>query len=125
MSRSTSLDQYKQVIVVRTDLDMSLGKISAQACHASLGASEEARSRNPKIWREWLSAGGRKIVLRVESKEELIDLSKRARSSGIPRYLVKDRGLTEIPPGSYTAIGIGPDNSSKIDKLTGNIPLLK
>lgn len=116
---------YKQVIVIRTDLDMSAGKLAAQACHASLGSSDLARDKHPKIWRSWQREGGRKIVVGVESKEGLVGASKRAGRLGIPRYLVKDRGLTEIPPGSITALGLGPDASQKIDKVTGNLPLLK
>ena len=116
---------YKQVIIIRTDLEMSTGKLAAQACHASLGSSDLVRDKYPKIWRSWQRGGGRKIVVGVESKEELVDASKRAGRLGIPKYLVKDRGLTEIPPGSITALGLGPDASQKIDKVTGNLPLLK
>ena len=116
---------YKQVIVVRTDLIMSKGKLAAQACHASLGSSDIARDRHPRIWRSWQNEGGRKIVVGVGSKEELVDVSKRAGRLGIPKYLVKDMGLTEIPPGSITALGLGPDSSQKLDKVTGNIALLK
>jgi len=117
--------RYKQVIVIRSDLCMSAGKVAAQACHACLGASEEVRRRQPSVWRAWQAEGGRKIVVAVSSKEALVEVSKRARRMGIPRYLVEDRGLTEIPPGSITALGIGPALASKIDKVTGNLPLLK
>jgi PTH2 family peptidyl-tRNA hydrolase len=116
---------YKQAIVVRTDLGMSTGKLAAQACHASLGSSEEARRRSRGGWSRWQAEGGRKIVLAVASKEELMDVWERAGSLKIPRYMVVDKGLTEIPPGSETAIGLGPVTSTKLDKVTGNIPLLR
>jgi PTH2 family peptidyl-tRNA hydrolase len=116
---------YKQVIVVRTDMDMSKGKLAAQACHASLGSSDIVREKFPRIWRSWRDEGGRKIVVGVDSKEELVEVSNSAGRLGIPKYLVKDMGLTEIPPGSITALGLGPDSTQKIDKVTGNIRLLK
>jgi PTH2 family peptidyl-tRNA hydrolase len=116
---------YKQAVVVRTDLGMSTGKLAAQACHASLGSSEEVRKRSRGIWNRWQAEGGRKIVLAVASREELMDVWERAGRAKIPRYLVADKGLTEIPPGSKTAIGLGPAVSSRLDKVTGNIPLLK
>jgi len=117
--------QYKQVIVIRTDLGMSTGKLVAQACHASVGSAEEVRRRNEPLWRAWLDEGGRKIVVGVSSKEQLLAIGKRAAELGIARYLVEDRGLTEIPPGSLTALGLGPEKAKKMDKVTGNLPLLK
>jgi PTH2 family peptidyl-tRNA hydrolase len=117
--------EYKQVIVVRTDLGMSVGKLAAQACHASVGALEEARDRIPRVCRSWKSEGSRKIVLGVASKEELVEVSNGAGKMKIPKYLVRDKGLTEIPPGSVTALGLGPESSQKLDKITGNLPLAK
>ncbi len=117
--------EYKQVIIIRTDLGMSTGKLAAQACHACLGASEQVRTRHPKVWRSWMNQGGRKIVVGVRSEEELIQVAERAGKLGLPRYLVEDMGLTEIPPGSVTALGIGPERSPKLDKVSGNLPLLK
>lgn len=31
----------------------------------------------------------------------------------------RDAGLTQIEPGSYTVVAIGPDDEEKIDKITG------
>lgn len=59
------------------------------------------------------------------SKDELAEISKKARKLSIPRYIVTDKGLTEIPPGSITALGVGPESSNKVDKVTGNLPLVK
>ncbi len=117
--------KWKQAIVLRTDLGMSTGKLAVQACHASLGASEKVRQSRPHVWRSWQEEGGRKIALAVGSLERLLELDKRARSLGIETFLVRDRGLTEIPPGTVTALGIGPDEGTRVDKVTGNLPLLK
>lgn len=39
-------DFFKMVILVRTDLNMGIGKIAAQVGHAVIGAYEESESEN-------------------------------------------------------------------------------
>ncbi|MBS7637544.1 peptidyl-tRNA hydrolase Pth2 [Candidatus Bathyarchaeota archaeon] len=117
--------EYKQCIVLRTDLGMSIGKLVSQACHASLEASEQARKKKRRIWKAWMEEGSKKVILKVDSLEELEELAKKAQELGIPNTLIVDRGLTEIPPGTTTALGVGPDRSEKIDLVTGKLKLLK
>jgi len=114
---------YKQAIILRSDLTMSCGKAAVQACHGAVSASEEAKKQHPSWFRGWMEEGQRKIVLKVNSKEELLDLDKKAKKLEIPTYLVSDMGLTELPPGTVTALGVGPAPSSLIDRITGNLPL--
>jgi len=120
---STSMLRYKQVIVLRSDLNMSCGKAAAQACHASLMASEEARKTRPSWWRTWMKEGQRKIVLKVNSEDELLEKEREAKEASIPSALISDMGLTELPPGTVTALGIGPAPERVIDKITGSLPL--
>jgi len=115
--------RYKQVIVLRADLNMSCGKAAAQACHASLMASEEARKTWPSWWRAWMKEGQRKIVLKVNSEDELLEKEREAKKAKIPSALISDMGLTELPPGTITALGIGPAPEMMIDKITGSLPL--
>ncbi len=120
---SESTFRYKQVIVLRSDLKMSCGKAAAQACHASLTASEEARRTKPSWWRAWMKEGQRKIVLKVNSEDALLKKEREAKEAGVPSALISDMGLTELPPGTVTALGIGPAPERVIDKITGNLPL--
>jgi len=116
--------EYKQVIAVRGDLKMSPGKMAAQVAHAALSAAEQAR----RSWREWHSAwmeeGQRKVVVKVSSLEELEGLFERVRRADLPCYLVRDAGFTELPPGTVTALGIGPAPEDVIDVHTGHLKLL-
>ena len=43
----------KQVVVVRTDLDMGKGKIAAQVGHACVLGAEHVRKSNPEWFSEW------------------------------------------------------------------------
>jgi len=118
------LFRYKMVILVRTDLKMSKGKIAVQAAHAAVSAAEEARRKRPGWWEEWLREGQKKVVLKVASLEELEFFEREAARRKLPHAKIQDRGLTEVPPGSVTALGIGPAPSEVIDELTGGLPLL-
>ena len=115
--------EYKMVIVLRTDLRMSKGKIAAQAGHAAVSAAEEARKKHLEWWKAWLEEGQCKIAVRVRSEEELLDLERKARELKLPSALISDRGLTELPPGTITCLGIGPAPSKEVDKITGELDL--
>ena len=116
--------KYKQVIVVRIDLRMSCGKIAAQAAHASLMASEVAKEKKPEWWDQWWEEGQKKVILRVDSEMELLELFKEAEELDLPVAMVVDKGLTEVPPNTRTAIGIGPAPEEIIDRVTGKLKLL-
>jgi peptidyl-tRNA hydrolase, PTH2 family len=116
--------EYKQVIVFRTDLQMSKGKIAAQAGHAAVSSSQEAYQRHKKWWEAWLYEGQKKVALKVPSEKELSELEEAADQLGLPHALIIDRGLTEIPEGSVTCLGIGPAPSAMIDRITGKLKLL-
>jgi PTH2 family peptidyl-tRNA hydrolase len=116
--------RFKLVVIFRSDLRLSRGKVAVQAGHAAVSAAEEARKRHRDWWEEWLHEGQRKIVVKAKTEKELEELEEQARELGLPCALIVDRGLTEIPPNTITCLGIGPAPSEKIDRLTGNLPLL-
>jgi PTH2 family peptidyl-tRNA hydrolase len=116
--------RYKQVIVFRSDLRLSKGKVAAQAGHAAVSAAEEARKRRREWWSEWIEEGQRKIAVKVKSEKELLQLEQQAKELGLSCALIVDRGLTEVPPGTITCLGIGPAPAEKVDKITGMLSLL-
>ncbi|NHJ05781.1 MAG: peptidyl-tRNA hydrolase [Candidatus Heimdallarchaeota archaeon] len=116
--------QYKMVIALRTDLKMTKGKSAVQASHAAVIAVEEAKRKKLDWVKKWFYEGQKKVVVQVSSKEELELLYQKAQQNNFPCSLVNDAGLTELPPGTATAVAIGPVPNNMIDKITSNLKLL-
>jgi PTH2 family peptidyl-tRNA hydrolase len=116
--------EYKLVVVVRTDLKLSQGKTAAQVAHASVNCAFAARKSWKGWFRRWYDEGQRKVVLKSPNLEHLRELQAMARASELPHSMVTDAGLTEVPPGTVTCLGIGPAPEEEIDRLTGDLPLL-
>lgn len=113
--------EWKQCLVVRTDLKMSCGKMCAQAAHASILACGRSKAASR---RRWCAEGQKKVVLKVAGEQILFELKTLAEVAGIAAALVQDAGMTEVPPGTITALGLGPAKSEDLDKITGDLALL-
>jgi len=116
--------EYKQALIIRLDLDIGRGKMAVQCAHAAVSAAEKARIHFPQWWKAWLEEGQRKIALKVPDLETLLHFESTARRNRLPVYLVRDRGLTQVPPDTVTCLGIGPAPSNLVDNLTGDLSLL-
>ncbi|MEM3555418.1 MAG: peptidyl-tRNA hydrolase Pth2 [Candidatus Micrarchaeia archaeon] len=113
----------KQVIVVRSDLKLGKGKLAAHVSHASLAGYKLVKNKKPEFVGEWEKEGEKKIVVKVESEKELVELYERVKKE-IPSVLIKDAGLTQIPPGTVTCLVIGPWKDEEVDEFTRNLKLL-
>ena len=111
----------KQAILIRTNLKMGKGKIASQCAHASVGAYLKAKKYNKD---RWIKEGMKKVVLKVSNEKELKDLQKIAKKEKLACDLIRDAGLTQIEPGTTTALGIGPAEDNEIDKITRKLKLL-
>ena len=115
---------YKLVIAVRADLKLSAGKLAVQVAHAAVSCSLLSRERDRRIFDAWFDEGQKKVVVKVKSVDDLYLLRDAARSRGLTSSLIADAGLTEIPPGTVTCIGIGPAREVDIDPVTGELALM-
>jgi PTH2 family peptidyl-tRNA hydrolase len=132
--------ETKQVIIIRKDLNMRKGKMVAQGAHASMAALLdlfEKEDVDDSCYRlkallnydwpasKWLEKSFTKICVYVNSEDELLQLYAKAKEKWMLCSLIKDNGTTEfngIP--TYTSVAIGPDEASRIDEITGDLPLL-
>jgi PTH2 family peptidyl-tRNA hydrolase len=133
----------KQVIVMRTDLNMRKGKMIAQGSHASMAfLTREGKVEmvsdccpypsfrnnfidHPLEIKEWMENSFTKVCLQIGSEAELDEIYNKAKEAGLTVHMVIDSGRTEfngVPTKTFLAIG--PHFSEKIDKITGNLKLL-
>ena len=116
-----TMTEYKQCILVREDLKLPKGKMCVQVAHAALSAYEWAK---PAVQEEWKREGQKKIVLKVNSLQDLFKYKEEARRMDIPTALIQDAGLTTVPPGTITALGMGPADATTLDKIVGQLKLM-
>ena len=111
----------KQVILVREDLKLPKGKMAAQVAHASLEAVMRSDKKKVKRWHDF---GQKKVVLRVDSLDELKMIKMKAEKLGLVVAMITDAGHTTVEPGTITCLGIGPDEEEKIDVVTGQLRMV-
>lgn len=140
----------KQVIVLRTrypdgrggQMGTRLGKSGAQIAHASMKVFFDRKEPDLALhlrnrdgshslrkvlvipltdeMDEWVEGRFTKIVVGVETEEDLLQCHALALEAGLPTALIQDLGATEfhgVP--TYTTCAIGPAESEEIDKITG------
>lgn len=69
--------------------------------------------------------GIKKVVLGVNSLNDILKLKEKAIKEAIPFSVIADAGLTEIEPGSITVLAVGPAPDNLVDLVTGDLELLK
>ncbi|KAK4077814.1 uncharacterized protein Triagg1_3508 [Trichoderma aggressivum f. europaeum] len=124
-----SSEECKLVLVVRTDLGMTKGKIAAQCSHATLAcykalARADPASAERKVLARWERFGQAKIAVQIKSQAEMLELRGKARAMGLTAEVIQDAGRTQIEAGSMTVLGVGPGPKSLVDKVTGDLKLL-
>lgn len=128
-TQPTSKKKPKMVIVMRTDLNMGVGKMIAQAGHAITElVLKRYLSYTPEdqknLFEFWINNGMKKVTLGVDSEAGLLAVENKAFLLQVPCYLVTDAGLTQNAPGTRTCIAIGPAKDKRMEKITGHLKLL-
>lgn len=139
------MENVKQVIVVRKDLNMRMGKVAVQVAHASMkvildwmenkdlvmgngnivGFEKKLTFLKGSPMDQWLNGVFKKVCVYVNSEDELMKIYNSSIEKGIMCSLIEDAGLTEFNGvKTKTCVAIGPDYSDRIDEITGNLPLL-
>ncbi|KAJ7786082.1 PTH2-domain-containing protein [Mycena metata] len=118
------LEPCKLVLIVRTDLKMTPGKISAQCGHATLACYRTLVKQNPQLVKHWERTGQAKIALKATSEKQLLELETQAKILNLCARSVQDAGRTQVEPGTRTVLAIGPAPVELINRVTGKLRLL-
>ena len=73
--------EYKMVIVARSDLKLSPGKLAAQVAHAAVACAFDTKKNNSKWFNKWQNEGGKKAIVKVDSEKDFYPLKE-----VIPRF---------------------------------------
>lgn len=115
---------YKMLFIVNGSLAMSSGKMAAQVAHCAIDLYQEILNRRMQALNFWNITGQRKIVVRGDSMEQLLDIQQRISANrAVVSTIIRDAGRTEIASGSITCLGLfGTD--SQLDPTTGHLRLM-
>lgn len=110
--------------IVRKDIHMPPGKLSAQAGHAYTDALATALKDDPTRFNNYRddTKGGSKVTMKSKNESQLIKAYNLAKEAGLPCSIVVDREHV-LPPdfdGSpiITALGIGPCTQAEAKSIT-------
>ena len=125
---------YKQIIIVRKDLNMTPGKMAAQVSHASMVfLTNYIRNNSKKIktiffddecewyettfaldkdlYEQWIDGIFTKVILGAKNKNQLLEAKALAEEIGFKEnkdfFLIKDCCNTEIEPEEVDENGVG------------------
>lgn len=111
-------DELIQYIIVNKDLDMSAGKIAAQVGHVCTICAFNDIDDN--TFRLWFFGEQKKVILQAHEK----DMIKLIQQHGFD-YFIHDKGYTEVPENSLTALSLGIMTRSEAEKYVKRFQTLK
>jgi peptidyl-tRNA hydrolase len=126
-------DDYRPLYMYaffRQDLQMTPGKMAAQAGHAFEMTHEKAKILRPDVTAQYKGTGnGTKICMHAKNMQQLQRIYQDCLIANIPCHLVVDRGHVQLPyfDGNpiYTCIGVGPVYKDEIEHITKRYSLIK
>ena len=118
-------DNIKQVIVVNMSVPMAIGRLVAQAAHASvLNILNRGEWKNETFSLKtedlpltyWMKGEFTKVILKAWGKDQMLKIKQQAEGKGIYTSVMEEDGF-------ITAIALGPAERSDL-KFTEVLPLL-
>lgn len=145
---------YRQYIIMNRGLKMSRGKLMAQAAHVSMAFLTQALQRtagpfwmddnlvgfddlvmSKDLFNNWIAGEFGKVVLVVDSEEELEAIINKAKEVGFVEnydfFPIRDNCHTELTPDEtgtrLTCVGFAPmeKDTPALQEVVGKLPLFR
>ena len=128
------MNDPKQVILIRRDLKLKRAAMVAMAAKISCeflvdnNVSERGDTLKVKLTpqeSDWIQGKSTRIILGVSSEEALKNILFKAEMAGLSSYSMTNslRNQNDFDEEVLCA-AIGPDDSERIDEITGNLKLI-
>ena len=116
------VSDLKMYIIVRNDLDVSVGKAMVHSAHAvlSLYVHNQGNSQYKARIDEWFECYQTKIILGIKNESklrELHDSVPEVMGREFPRAMVEDEGFYEVEKGTVICLAVGPMTKDETTKL--------
>jgi peptidyl-tRNA hydrolase, PTH2 family len=102
---------------------MGLGYIATMVAHAAVLSAEKSRLTDSATFTRWLESGQAKVILKVQSLEELIQLRQTAEDLSLSVVSIDGIDPMQATMSTWT-ICIGPAKSILVDRVTSHLKLL-
>lgn len=121
---NSAAPELKMWLAIRTDIEMSPGKLATQAGHAYQWHYQLAERREPMRLAEYMCTGTTpKISVRVKSEADLDRVVAEAEAAGIVAVKVTDHGRTEFAEPTATVAVFGPAYRHDLPKFLQRLQL--
>ncbi|KAK4775437.1 hypothetical protein SAY87_023398 [Trapa incisa] len=80
--------------------------VASLCLHTTLGLYKKLLCPAPKVLDRWETSAQPKVVVKIESEEDMLVLQERAKSFKLPTHITIDAGRTQIAPNSRTVMAI-------------------
>jgi peptidyl-tRNA hydrolase, PTH2 family len=117
-------NELRMVVIFREDLDLPSGKLAAQAGHAFLSSWISFYEKDPNQAMSYAKGSQVKIALVAKDCSQLEAIALKAKNRNVTFAFIADEGRTVVPPGTVTALGLGPMTKQDSNALTRGLKLV-
>lgn len=115
-------EDAKMVLCLRSDLEMDFNRAASQLGHACIGMYKSLASQKVGLVENWEDCGQPKVVVRVNSRDELLHVRFAARDAGVSTFVTKEGASKSDESGEVVVLAmLGP--TSLVDKVTKGLKL--
>ncbi|MHA1990490.1 MAG: peptidyl-tRNA hydrolase [Candidatus Hodarchaeales archaeon] len=111
----------KQIIALRNDLDLPKSEILKIIAWTSYESAKETKEKSPNKFLNWLNFGQKKIVIKINSEKELINLKtniERKKNTTLVPIIIQKQNMDKKMVSIFVAMGIGPEEEKNLKEFT-------